>query len=75
MEKNNTQKIYFIDMSKALDGNSSNFFKKKSNQIVAGGGGFNPKNNHLYQKKFSEMYDGLIFVKNITLPTNNLIAR
>ena len=67
--------IYFIDMSKALDGNSSNFFKEKTKQIVAGGGGFNPKKNHLYQKKFSEMYDGLIFVKNITLPTNNLIVK
>ena len=53
--------IYFIDMSKALDGNSSKFFKFK--------------NNHLYQKKFSEMYDGLIFVKNITLPTNILITK
>lgn len=67
--------IYFIDMSKALDGNSSDFFKKKTKQIVAGGGGFNPHENHLYQKKFSEMYDGLIFVKNITLPTNNLITK
>lgn len=67
--------IYFIDMSLALDGNSSNFFKKKSKQIVAGGGGFNPKKNNLYIKKFSEMYDGLIFVKNISLPTNNLIAK
>ena len=67
--------IYFIDITKALDGNSSNFFKEKTNQIVAGGGGFNPKNNHLYQKKFSEMYDGLIFVKNITLSTTNLIAK
>ncbi|WP_426092229.1 erythromycin esterase family protein [Flavobacterium sp. DSR3-2] len=67
--------IYFIDMSKALDGNSSNFFKGKNKQLVAGGGGFNFKNNHLYQKKFSEMYDGLIFVKNITLPTNILITK
>lgn len=67
--------IYFIDMSKALDGSSSNFFKKKTKQLVIGGGGFNPINNHLYQKKFSEMYDGLIFVKNITLPTNNWIAK
>lgn len=67
--------IYFIDMAKALDGSLSNFFTEKSKQIVAGGGGFNPKNNHLYQKKFSEMYDGLIFVKNITLPTNNLITK
>ncbi|OOV27616.1 erythromycin esterase [Flavobacterium sp. LM5] len=68
-------KIYFIDMSTALNGNSSEFFKKKAKQIVAGGGGFNPKKNNLYQKKFSEMYDGLIFVKNITLPTNNLITK
>ncbi len=66
--------IYFIDMSKALEETSSNFFKKKAKQIVAGGGGFNPKKNNLYQKKFSEMYDGLIFVKNISLPTNNLIV-
>ncbi len=67
--------IYFIDMSKALDGNSSNFFKKETKQLVAGGGGINPQKNQLYQKKFSEMYDGLIFVKNITLPTNNLILK
>ena len=67
--------IYFIDISKALDGSSSNFFKKKTEQIVAGGGGFNPKNNHFYIKKISEMYDGLIFVKNITLPTNNQIVK
>jgi len=67
--------IYFIDMNKALEGNSSDFFRKKSKQIVAGGGGFDPKKNYLYNKKFSEMYDGLIFVKNITLPTNNLIAK
>jgi erythromycin esterase len=67
--------IYFIDMSKALDGNSSDFFKKKFKQIVAGGGGFNPKKNYLYEKKFSEMFDGLIFIKNITLPTNNLISK
>lgn len=66
--------IYFIDMSIALDGNSSNFFKKKSKQIDVGGGGFKPKKNNLYKKKFSEMYDGLIFVKNISLPTYNLIT-
>lgn len=67
--------IYFIDMHQALEGSSSDFFEKKSNQIVIGGGGFNPKKNNLYQKKFSEMYDGLIFVKTITLPTNNLIPK
>lgn len=67
--------IYFIDLSKALEGTSSNFFKKKAKQLLAGGGGFNPKRNNLYQKKFSAMYDGIIFVKTISLPTNNLIAK
>lgn len=67
--------VYFIDMSKALEGNSSDFFKKTSKQIVAGGGGLNPKSNFFYQKKLSEMYDGLIFVKKITLPTNKLVVK
>jgi erythromycin esterase len=68
------EEIYFIDIYTAINGNSSDFFKKKTNQIIAGGGGFNPHNNHLYKKKFSEMYDGLIFVKNITLPNYKLSA-
>jgi erythromycin esterase len=67
--------IYFIDMSKALDNNSANFFKNTTKQLVAGAGGFNPTKNHLYRKKLSEMYDGLIFVKTITLPTNDLIFK
>ncbi|WP_026729859.1 erythromycin esterase family protein [Flavobacterium denitrificans] len=67
--------IYFIDMSTALNSSSSDFFQKKSKQVFAGGGGFDPKKNHLYQKKLSEMFDGLIFVKSISLPTNNLIAK
>jgi erythromycin esterase len=69
------EEIYFIDMSKALDGTSSDFFKKETKQIMIGGGGFNPQKNHLYQKKFSEMYDGLIFVKNITRPNYNLSVK
>lgn len=64
------EEIYFIDMAKALKGSSSNFFKKKRKQMLAGEGGINPNVNNLWQKKLSEMYDGLIFVKNITLPTN-----
>jgi len=67
--------IYFIDMSKALEGSSSDFFKKKSKIVFAGGGGFNPKNNYLRIKRFSETYDGLIFVKNISLSTTNLIQK
>ena len=56
-------------MAKALNGNSSNFFLKKTKQLTYGAGGFNPNVNNLWQKKFSEMYDGLIFVKNITKTT------
>lgn len=67
-----SEEIYFIDISTALDGSSSNFFKKKSKQLVAGGGGINPQKIRLYQKRFSEMYDGLIFVKNIRLPNYDL---
>ena len=63
------EEIYFIDMAKALNGNSSNFFLKKAKQLTYGAGGFNPNVNNLWQKKFSEMYDGLIFVKNITETT------
>ena len=63
------EEIYFIDMAKALNANSSNFFKKETKQLTYGAGGFNPNVNNLYQKKFSEMYDGLIFVKNITNTT------
>lgn len=63
------EEIYFIDMAKALNGNSSNFFLKKTKQLTYGAGGFNPNVNNLWQKKFSEMYDGLIFVKNITKTT------
>lgn len=66
--------IYFIDMNKALNGSSANFFKKKAKQFLAGGGGINLKNNHLYKVKFSEMYDGLIFVKNISLSTSTFIV-
>jgi erythromycin esterase len=63
------EEIYFIDMAKALSGNSSNFFKKVTKQLTYGAGGFNPNVNNLWQKKLSEMYDGLIFVKNITNTT------
>lgn len=66
--------IYFIDMYAALHGNCSDFFKKNKKQLILGGSGYNPKQNNLYTKRFSEMYDGLIFVKNITVPNYKLGA-
>lgn len=61
------ENIYFIDMQTALDDDSINFFDKKAKQIMLGGPGYNPQKVTLYKKKFSEMYDGLIFIKNINV--------
>ena len=60
--------IYFIDMYKALNSNAKDFFNTKNMQLVNGASGYNPKNNQLYKQKYSEMYDGLIFVKKISIP-------
>lgn len=60
--------IYFIDMADALDSNAAKFFKKKKKQIVLGASGYKSKGDNLYKKRFSEMYDGLIFIKSISLP-------
>ena len=67
--------IYFIDMFEASKNNSNDFFSKKTKQLVLGGPGFNPKQYYLIPKKFSEMYDGLIFVKKITVPNYKLNAK
>ncbi|SDR71321.1 erythromycin esterase family protein [Christiangramia echinicola] len=64
--------IYFIDINKALQDDSINFFDKKEKQLILGGPGFNPEDVDLIPKKFSEMYDGLIFVKRISVPNYNL---
>tara|TARA_R100001369_G_C3303249_1_gene166084 strand:- start:161 stop:1453 length:1293 start_codon:yes stop_codon:yes gene_type:complete len=64
--------IYFIEMDKAKKDNSINFFSKKVKQLILGGQGYNPKDYHLINKKFSEMYDGLIFIKRITVPNYKL---
>lgn len=61
------ENIYFIDIQAALDDDSINFFDKKSKQIMLGGPGYNPQNVTFYKKKFSETYDGLIFIKSINV--------
>lgn len=45
---------------------------KKNKQLILGGPGYNPEQNNLYTKLFSEMYDGLIFVKSISVPNYKL---
>lgn len=60
--------IYFIDMATALNNESTAFFSKKNKQIGLGAPGFNPKKYYLINKKYSEMFDGLIFIKRISVP-------
>lgn len=64
--------IYFIDMDNALHGTAKKFFSKKKKQLLTGGPGYNPKRKQLYKKKYSEMYDGLIFVKSVSVPNYKL---
>lgn len=67
--------IYFIDILTALNNDSINFFDKKNKQIMLGGPGYDPQKVTLYKKKFSEMYDGIIFIKSITVPDYNLTGK
>jgi erythromycin esterase len=59
--------IFFLDMS-LIQTEKTNFFKKKNKQLILGGPGYNPNQNNLYTKNFSAMYDGLIFIKMISVP-------
>ena len=62
--------IYFIDLEKAIESDSSNFFSKKNKHLLIGGGGYQPKPLHriMISKIYTETYDGLIFVKKISNP-------
>jgi len=64
--------VYFIDFLTAKQSVLGDFFEKKNKQLVLGGPGYNPKKKTLITKKLSQMYDGLIFVKSISVPDYNL---
>jgi len=61
--------IYFIEFK-----STSKFFNKKSKHLLIAGGGYQPKTLHkiLVNKIYAETYDGLIFVKEISVPEYNL---
>ena len=61
--------IYFIEFNE-----TSKFFNKKSKHLLIGGGGYQPKPLYkiLVNKIYAEAYDGLIFVKKISVPNYNL---
>ena len=59
--------IYFIDMDMALKNiHMNDFFSDKKKQLLLGGPGFDPKNKTLISKKYSQMFDGLIYIKSIS---------
>lgn len=66
--------IYFIDMDKASEREPTDFFSEENKYLLIGGGGYQPKPLHKIKlnKKYSEAYDGLIFVKNISVPDYEL---
>ncbi len=61
--------IYFVDLNTPIP-----FFNKKSKHLLIAGGGYQPKPLHkiLVSKIYAETYDGLIFVKKISVPDYNL---
>jgi erythromycin esterase len=67
--------IYFIDLNKALNSNIKSFFSRKNKQLTTGSSGYESKKINLVNKKYSEMYDGLIFVKNLSISNSNLSVK
>ncbi len=66
--------IFFLDMSRAKTTEPNSFFSSANQTLSIGGGGFKPK--PLYRIKMSKVYtddyDALIFIKEIS-PADNLI--
>jgi erythromycin esterase len=66
--------VYFVDLQQAIESDSSKFFSKKNKHLLIGGGGYQPKPLHkiMISKIYTETYDGLIFVKEISIPDYKL---
>ena len=68
-----TKDIYFIDMDKALNNSDTkSFFSDKKRQLSLGASGYNPRDKSFVHKNYSEICDGLIFVKSISVPNYDL---
>lgn len=61
--------IYFIDLQ-----NTHEFFTQKNKHLLIGGGGYQPKPLHriMVNKIYTQTYDGLIYVKYISVPDTDL---
>lgn len=68
------KEIYFIDLHDAIEKEPTEFFSTVNKHLLIAGGGYQPKPLHkiLISKRYSECYDGLIFVKKITPPDYNI---
>ncbi|MDR0227848.1 MAG: erythromycin esterase family protein [Flavobacteriaceae bacterium] len=60
--------VFFIDMENAYANEPTQFFSKKAKALLIGVGGYQPKPLYktLTTKIFTETYDGLIFVKEVS---------
>lgn len=64
------KEIYFIDMDRTKNTLARSFFNEPKKQLFLGGSGYNPKRmkGAIVRKNYSEICDGLIFVKSISVP-------
>ena len=59
--------IYFIDMNKALkNSHMLDFFDNRKRQLLLAAPGYNPKDKQFISKRYSESFDGLIYIKSIS---------
>lgn len=60
---------FFVDMATTeKDPVTAKFFSSNKKQLTTGGGGYHPKDRSLYKRNYTETYDGLIFVENVSVP-------
>ncbi len=62
--------IYFLDMEDARANEPTGFFSSKNRNILVAAGGYQPKPLHkvMVNKVYTDFYDGLIFVKEVSMP-------
>lgn len=61
--------IYYIDLNASRGTDAYSFFSTKNRQLFIGGPGFDPDEADFLTRKYSDSYDALIFVKNISPAT------
>mgnify|MGYP000480594289 CR=1 FL=1 len=64
------KEVFFLDMDHALNNDPTGFFSTKNRNILVAAGGYQPKPLHkvMVNKIYTDFYDGLIFIKKVTIP-------